>query len=135
MQGFVLLILNLLLFSVVIGIPVTKLKPKHKTTKGVASINKNIQSKVISIKSKHSAFKWLTKYGYNSCENPADSELEKYNRPSCQMTFESILKNFQTAHHLPVTKELDADTLKLMNTPRCNLSDFPTPLVDRSKRW
>ena len=57
------------------------------------------------------------------------------NAPRCQSTLESMLKSFQIAYHLPVTKQLDTDTLKLMNAPRCTLPDYPLGIMDRTKLW
>ena len=36
-----------------------------------------------------------------------------------------IYRAFQEWNHLPVTGELDEETLKLMNTPRCGVKDPP----------
>ena len=96
---------------------------------------KKSKPKVFSVKSKQDAYKLLTEMGYNQCENPSDSETDKLNRPPCQTGFESALEAFQKAYHLPATKELDSATLKLLNTPRCGISDGPAESVDLSKLW
>ena len=36
-----------------------------------------------------------------------------------------IYRVFQEWNHLPVTGELDEETIKLMNTPRCGVKDPP----------
>lgn len=76
------------------------------------------------------AINFLTQYGYDPCKRTTNS-----NAPRCQSTLESMLKSFQIAYHLPVTKQLDTDTLKLMNAPRCTLPDYPLGIMDRTKLW
>jgi len=36
-----------------------------------------------------------------------------------------VFRAFQEWHHLPVTGELDEETVKLMNAPRCGVKDPP----------
>jgi hypothetical protein len=134
MQGFVLLIFCILLLTVVIAKPVKKYTPKYKATKD-ASLHKTFHDEVAPVTSSADAYKFLTEFGYNPCENPADSKLDNHSGPACQSSIESMLKDFQIAFHLPVTKKLDAATLKLMNTPRCSLPDFLLSLVNKSKLW
>lgn len=111
MQKSLFLFVNIALF---IGITYTFPTGKHKT----------------EYVTKDDAFKFLTQYGYDPCNRTTDP-----NAPRCHSTFESMLKDFQIAYHLPVTEQLDTDTLKLMNTPRCTLPDYPLAVMDRAKLW
>jgi hypothetical protein len=79
------------------------------------------------IRSDTDAFEFLTRLGYNRCKHLAGL--------LCQSSMESMLTNFQTAFHLPITKKVDAATLNLMNTPRCGLPDSSSSSMDEIKLW
>jgi hypothetical protein len=131
MQGTVLLVICVLLLTVVIAKPFNKHPLKGKTVKQTA-LGKKVHSKLVAVKSNADVFKFLTQFGYNRCVNSADS---KRNGLPCRSSLPSMLGDFQTAFHMPVTRVADAATLKLMNTPRCGLPDSPSSLMDRSKLW
>jgi len=134
MHWSVLLVLCTLLLTLVIANPVNKHSLKHKKTKPTMPPKKPSTTDV-AVKSNLDAFKFLTQFGYNRCGNHPGSNSDGDDGPSCQSSLESMLEDFQTFFHLPITKKLDAATLKLMNTARCSLSDIPSSLVDRSKLW
>ena len=115
MGRFLLFILIITFAAIVSPLPINKSKPK-----------------VFLVESKHDAYKLLIEMGYIQCENPSDSETE-----SCQTKFESALKAFQNDYHLPVTKELDSATLKLLNTPRCGMPDdlAASISIDHRELW
>ena len=131
MKWFSLLVLCFLTLIFVSAIPGKKVSSEHSTK----SPRNNVQSKTFVVKSDMDAFKYLTRFGYNPCENPSGSNLSDYNHSSCQSDLESMLKQFQTNFRLPITKKLDDATRKVLNTPRCGMSDFPPPLVNRSYLW
>ena len=87
-----------------------------------------------TVKSNVDAFKYLIKYGYNSCENKTG--LKKNNKTSidCRPDLQSMMKDFQRKFKLKVTGKLDQKTLKLMNTPRCRIKDHP-PAFTAAKAW
>jgi len=134
MQWSVLLVLYALLLTLVVANPINKHSMKYKKTKHTISPKKP-SSTDVAVKSNLDAFKFLTQFGYNRCGNHPGSNSDDDDGPSCQSSLESMLEDFQTFFHLPITKKLDAATLKIMNTPRCSLPDIPSPLVDRSKLW
>jgi len=95
--------------------PLHKPRSKHETKYVKAS----------AIKSDLDALKYLDQYGYNLCENRNGSSASGENGVLCQSSVELMLKEFQAAYRLPATGKLDSETLKLMNTARCALSDKP----------
>jgi len=131
MQWSVLLVLCVLLLTLVIANPINRHSLKHKKTKHTVPPKKP-SSTAVAVKSNMDAFKFLTQFGYNPCGNLPGSNSDG---PSCQTSFKSMLESFQTFFHLPVTKKLDAATLKLMNTRRCSLPDILSSSMDRSKLW
>ncbi|CAF0833320.1 unnamed protein product [Adineta steineri] len=64
---------------------------------------------------KGQALDYLTKYGYNTCQNTTNM--------SCSVDLSSILKKFQKFYKLEETGTLDAATKQLMNKPRCGNAD------------
>ena len=131
MKWFSLLSLCALTLIFVSTIPAKNVSSEHKTK----SPRNNVQPKTFSVKSNADAFKYLTRFGYNPCENPSGSNSSDYDHPSCQSGLESMLKQFQTNFRLPVTKKLDGATRKVLNTHRCSMSDFPPPLMNESYIW
>jgi hypothetical protein len=129
-----LLVLCTILLTVVIASPVNKHSLNHKKAKQTELHKKN-RSKAVAVKSKADALKFFTQFGYTRCKNPPSSKPDSHDDPLCQPNMKSMLEEFQIAFHLPVTKKLDAATLKLMNTPRCGLFDSPLSLIDKSKLW
>lgn len=77
--------------------------------------------KAPQVKTNGDALKFFDKFGYNKCGEQTASN----NGPLCQASFKSMIEHFQTVFRLPVTGKLDAATIKLMNTPRCSLGDYP----------
>ncbi len=134
MQWPAFLVFYILLLTAVIPKPINKHSLKQKTKKH-SVLPEKIHSETSAIKSNIDAFKFLTQFGYNKCEDPSGPQSGSRNGPVCQSSLESMLEAFQIAYHLPVTKKLDAATIKLMNTPRCYLPDTPRSLVDKSKLW
>jgi hypothetical protein len=134
MQWSAFLVFYILLLNAVTPKPIKKHSLKQKTKKH-SVLPEKIHSKTYAIKSNIDAFKFLTQFGYNKCEDPSGPKSGSRNGPACQSSLDSMLEAFQTAYHLPVTKKLDAPTIKLMNTPRCHLSDTPTSFMDKSKLW
>jgi hypothetical protein len=128
------LVFYILLLTSVTPNPINKHSLKLRTKKHIV-LPKKIHSEASTIKSNIDAFKFLTQFGYNKCEDPSGPNSGSRNGPACQSSLESMLEAFQTAYHLPVTKKLDAATIKLMNTPRCHLPDIPRSLMDKSKLW
>jgi hypothetical protein len=131
MQWFSFLLLCVLVLTFVSAKSVKKLSPKHKTK---PLYGKN-PSKALTIQQNTHALRYLTQFGYNPCENSAGSKPSSHNGPSCISSMESMLENFQTKFHLPVTKKLDDATFKVMNTSRCGMPDSPPSLMDRSYLW
>ncbi len=123
----VILIFCVFLPTATIANQINKYSLEHKI--------KDIHSKVFVFKSNTDGFKFLTQFGCNPCKNCSDSKPNDYDGPECASSIELMLQAFQTAFHLPITKKLDATILKLMNTPRCGLPDFPSSFVDKSKLW
>lgn len=91
----------------------------QKSKKKPAKINVG----AFRIKSNSDAFTYLSKFGYNKCDNQPESNKKKGHTVLCQSSVESMVKDFQTVYQLPVTGELDRKTLSLMNTPRCGMKD------------
>lgn len=136
MRGFLLLTLTFLLFTTIKTFPTSSRESKHKTTKDPVLKKTSDFQAVAQVKSKTDAFQFLTELGYNPCSKHTDSEQDKENRSPCQTSLPSMLQQFQTTYRLPVTEKLDTATLKLMNTPRCGLSDdYPSETIDRSELW
>ena len=131
MRWLSLLVLCALILIFVSAMPAKKVLSKDKTK----SPRKNTHSTTLAVKSEMDAFKYLTRFGYNPCESSSDSNSSDLNRPSCQSSLETMLKQFQTNFHLPVTKKLDAATVRQMNKPRCSLPDTPPSFMDKSKLW
>ncbi|KAF4094183.1 hypothetical protein AMELA_G00010030 [Ameiurus melas] len=81
---------------------------------------------------------WLTKYGYLPPPNPSTGQLQAWTAVT------HALKAMQRFAGLHDTGELDEETLRMMQTPRCSLpddeggpipeSDADTELVQRVKR-
>ncbi|CAF4971396.1 unnamed protein product, partial [Rotaria sp. Silwood1] len=90
---------------------------------------------VLAVQTNKDAFKFLTEFGYNPCDSPTGFKSNDFTGPSCQVSMENMLENFQKKYNLPVTKKLDVRTLKLMNTPRCGVPDSLSEIVDRSSLW
>ena len=93
--------------------------------KPVSKLQTNYAKKSID-KTASDLYTYLTKYGYNPCENQSNSNKTNGKRISCQSNLESMLKEFQTRHRLPITGKVNSDVLKLMNTPRCGVKDTPS---------
>ncbi len=129
-----LIVLCTILFTIVIANPITKLSSKQKNTKHIA-LHKRSHANTVVIESKVDALKFFTQFGYTLCKNPPGSKVDDHDSPACQSSMESMLEVFQITFHLPVTKKLDDATLKLMNTPRCSLSDFPQSFIDKGQLW
>lgn len=45
------------------------------------------------------------------------------------------IRNLQSFAHLPVTGDLDAETVRLLRKPRCGLPDIPYHSSKRKKRY
>jgi hypothetical protein len=130
----VILIFCVFLPTTIIAKPVNKHSSNYEMDKGATVCEKN-HFEVFAVKSSTDAFKFLTQFGYNPCENSPWSKSDDRDGQQCQSNIESMLQAFQSAFHLPVTKKLDAATLKLMNTPRCGLPDSSPSLMDKNKLW
>ena len=110
-------------------------KNAYKPTNTKNSSQKAGYSKSSVVKSDTDAFKYLTRFGYNQCQNGSGSRSQSSDDILSHMDIASMLESFQIKYHLPMTKKLDATTLKLMNTPRCGLPDSPPQMIDRGKLW
>ena len=75
--------------------------------------------KAPTVKTNTDALKFLDKFGYSECSGNKDDG------PLCQSSLRTMIEHFQAAFHLEVTGKLDGPTIKLMNTPRCSLGDYP----------
>ncbi len=128
------LVFYILLLNAVIPNTINKHSLKQKIKKHIV-LPEKIHSEASTIKSNIDALKFLTQFGYNKCDDPSGTKSGGRNGPICQSSLESMLEAFQIAYHLPVTKTLDAATVKLMNTPRCHLPDIPRSFMDKSKLW
>lgn len=95
---------------------------------------KPVAAKTLNINSDSDVFKYLTQFGYNECEKDLSSTTS-VQKVSCQSDLPSMIGKYQSAYGLPVTKQFDAKTKELMNTPRCGFSDAPAAMLDRSKLW
>ena len=75
------------------------------------------------VKKNPDAYKFLEKYGYSKC---AVSKVpgQSNDGPLCQSSFRAMIEHFQTVFRLPVTGQLDKATVRLMNKPRCSISDY-----------
>ncbi|CAF3514673.1 unnamed protein product [Rotaria sp. Silwood1] len=134
MKWFISLIFSSLLLTFVIGNPLNQHFLKNKRVKR-SVFQSEVASNDVTIKSNADAFKFLTEFGYNRCQTPSGTDSEIYQSPACQSSFELMLEYFQTSFHLPVTRELDAATLKLMNTPRCDLPDSSSLLINKTSTF
>jgi len=76
--------------------------------------NKNVRYK--TVRNEHESWKYLDKYGYNSC-------LDSSKKFACSVDRSSMLRAFQKRHGLNITGILDASTLRQMNRPRCGVAD------------
>src|SRR5689334_19036321 len=115
---------NLLFISIVFFL--TLITSHKRAAKPVHQSKKTLETKYLiaaTVKSKLDAFKYLSKYGYNPCQNQTGFETNNIKSDLCQGDIESMLKDFQSKYKLPVTGKLDQETLKLINTPRCAIKD------------
>ena len=131
MQWSMFLVLSSLILIDVICNPIKKHSSKSKHT----ALREKLRSTAAPVKSNTNALKFLTQFGYNPCENSLGSDPDSHDRPPCQSSVESMLKQFQTTFHLPVTGKLDAATLRQMNKPRCSLPDTPLSFTAKSVLW
>lgn len=131
MQRFALIFPFILLITIVIAHPIKKQASIHKST----ARDKKLSFTAVPIKSEHDAYDLLTEFGYNPCEDRTKSITDNHNAPLCQTSIDSMLEKFQKDFRLTVTKKLDAATLKLMNTPRCNLPNPPQATTKKNKLW
>ena len=113
MRGLVVLIFTTSLFIGVFTAPLTE--------------NEVSKDKTKSIKTHADAFKFLVTLGYNPCAGKMIS--------FCRRSLESMLESYQTTYSLPVTKKLDAATLKLMNSPKVRQSNSKTIPPYKDKYW
>ena len=115
MRGLTVLIFTTSLFIGVFTAPLTG--------------NEVSKDKTKSIKTHADAFKFLVTLGYNPCAGKMIS--------FCRRSLESMLESYQTTYSLPVTKKLDAATLKLMNSPKVTGSNSKTipPYNDKYSLW
>ncbi|CAF1475596.1 unnamed protein product, partial [Didymodactylos carnosus] len=84
-----------------------------------------------AIKNELDAYSYLNKFGYDSCKSKNKNGIDK---ALCSTDMKSMIKHYQTVFHLPVSGKLDEKTLKLMNKPRCGISDYPLSYVSY-KPW
>ena len=118
------------LLTITIANTVTKHSSRHRM-----AVRKRNHTKILAVRSEADAFKLLTQLGYNRCENLTDSKSNDHNGTLCQSNMELMLKKFQTAFHLPVTRKFDPATYKRMNTQRCHFLDSSSLLSNRDKLW
>ena len=85
---------------------------------------KTISPKAPKVQSNIDALKYFDKFGYNKCGGHGNGKITD-GGPLCQSSFQTMLEHFQTIYRLPVTGKLDNATLKLMNSPRCSLGEYP----------
>jgi hypothetical protein len=128
---------SLLVFCTFLSIAVMTNTSNERSSKGNTKLHdEGTYSKNGVIKSDTDAFKFLTRFGYNRCKHiegrPKATGLAGL---LCRSSMESMLTNFQTTFHLPITKKVDAATLNLMNTPRCGLPDSSSSSMDETKLW
>lgn len=131
MLGRILLVISIVTFRACMANPINENSLNDNQT----SIKSENHHNNAVVKTRNDAIKFLNQFGYNPCENPTDSELSDSERPSCQVSIEDMLESFQLKYHLPVTKTLDVPTLKLMNSPRCGVSDYVAAMVDYRSIW
>ena len=131
MHWFSLLIFCAIILIVVIANPLSKRSLKHKTK--LHDEETHVKPRII--KTELDALEYLTRYGFNHCQNPGGSEPTDIIGPLCQSSMETMLTNFQAAFHLPVTKKIDSATLNLMNTPRCGVADASSSYTVGNKLW
>ncbi len=113
MRRLAVLILTISLFVGVFTFPYTEKSVSNEKNK--------------SIKTHADAFKFLVTLGYNPCAGKMVS--------FCRRSLESMLESYQTTYSLPVTKKLDAATLKLMNSPKSTQSNSETIPRRKDKLW
>ncbi|CAF3467181.1 unnamed protein product [Rotaria socialis] len=131
MQLYVLLIRFVFILEFVIPNPINKDSLKYQNIHPI----EETPDDTVAIKTAKDAFKFLTNFGYNPCENPTNSKSDNSASLSCHLSMEAMLESFQQKNRLPVTKKLDVHTLKLMNTPRCGVPDSLAEMTDRSSLW
>jgi hypothetical protein len=94
-------------------------------TSKLQSTAKTNNTKAPVIQSMTDAFEYLSQFGYNPCKSQSESGAIIGSTVLCQSSTESMLKKFQARYRLPTTGKLDRETLRVLNTPRCGISDNP----------
>lgn len=80
------------------------------------NISLSVKQPAKSVDSVHDAYTWFDKFGYNPCSKK---------KAQCSTSLKSIIEDYQERFRLKKTGELDKETKKHMNRPRCGMPDQP----------
>jgi 4-hydroxy-3-methylbut-2-en-1-yl diphosphate synthase IspG/GcpE len=80
------------------------------------------------------AFTYLSKYGYNSCQNQSELNDDIGKTLRCLSNVKSMIKKFQTNYRLLLSRNHNQNIFKLINPPRCGVENGPLSFMAEN-RW